>query len=259
MQVCQKFKVFQSLSFNRCFLVGDLSMTETRSLSYTFIYTEFFKKFQVFPKVKFVQSLSFSKVNFFPKFKFVQSSGLSKVQVCPKFRIVQSSGFSKVQVCPKFFKFQNNGFLKMFKSISMALRPGLHLVQEGLAKEECPKEHFKKSIIQISMFSFHQSSSFSSKFKFFIRVQVFHQSSKSSQNVGFKYWFQMLISKNVIFTKYWFQGLIFQNVGLTVEMFPCWWLVNDWVWFTDLQFYLYLSKFKIFIKVHKSFNVQFSS
>ena len=179
----------------------------------------------------------------------------------------------------------------------MALRPGLHLVQEGLAKEECPKEHFKKSIIQISMFSFHQSSSFSSKFKFFIRVQgfhqsssfsskfkfftkvqvfhqsssfsskfkffirvqVFHQSSKSSQNVGFKYWFQMLISKNVIFTKYWFQGLIFQNVGLTVEMFPCWWLVNDWVWFTDLQFYLYLSKFKIFIKVHKSFNVQFSS
>ena len=42
-------------------------------------------------------------------------------------------------------------------------------------------------------------------------------------------------------------------------MFPCWWLVNDWVWFTDLQFYLYLSKFKIFIKVHKSFNVQFSS
>ena len=42
-------------------------------------------------------------------------------------------------------------------------------------------------------------------------------------------------------------------------MFPCWWLVNDWVWFTDLQFYLYLSKFKVFIKVHKSFNVQFSS
>ena len=40
---------------------------------------------------------------------------------------------------------------------------------------------------------FHQSSSFSSKFKIFIRVQVFHQSSKSSQNVGFKYWFQMLI------------------------------------------------------------------
>ena len=141
----------------------------------TLIYTEFFKKFQVFPKVKFVQSLSFSKVNFFPKLKFVQSSG-----------------FSKVQVCPKFFKFQNNGFLKMFKSISMALRPGLHLVQEGLAKEECPKEHFKKSIIQISMFSFHQSSSFSSKFT--------------------KCWFQMLISKNVKFTKYWFHGLVSQNV-----------------------------------------------
>ena len=51
----------------------------------------------------------------------------------------------------KMSSFQNNGFLKMFKSISMALRPGLHLVQEGLAKEECPKEHFKKSIIQSSL------------------------------------------------------------------------------------------------------------
>ena len=121
----------------------------TEILSYLYFFQSL--SFQVFPKVKFVQSLSFSKVNFFPKFKFVQSSGLSKVQVCPKFRIVQSLGFSKVQVCPKFFKFQNNGFLKMFKSISMALRPGLHLVQEGLAKEECPKEHFKKSIIQSSL------------------------------------------------------------------------------------------------------------
>ena len=73
----------------------------------------------------------------------------------------------------------------MFKSISMAQRPGLQLVQEGLATEECPKEHFNKSIIQISMFSFHQSSSFSSKFKFFIRVQGFHQSSSFSSKFKF--------------------------------------------------------------------------
>ena len=137
-QVCQKFKVFQSLSFNRCFLVGDLSMTETRSLSYTFIYTEFFKKFQVFPKVKFVQSLSFSKVNFFPKFKFVQSSSLSKVQVFPKFKFVQS-----------FSSFKIMDFLKCSRASQWHCVPGCILCKRVSPKRNAPKNILKNPLFKV--------------------------------------------------------------------------------------------------------------
>ena len=91
--------------------------------------------------------------------------------------VIYTSSFSS-----KFTKYgfqgmssQNNGFLKMFKSISMAWRPGLQILQEGLAKEECSKEHFKKFIIQ--------SSSLSHKM---LVSNVDLAKCQESQNIGFK-------------------------------------------------------------------------
>ena len=98
----------------------------------------------------------------------------------------------------------------MFKSISMAWRPGLQILQEGLAKEECSKEHFKKFIIQSSSW-FHKmlvSNDHFSKSWFQVlisqnvhKVQVFHQSSQNSQNVGFKCSFHKILVSRVDFSK----------------------------------------------------------
>ena len=117
----------------------------------TLIYTEFFKKFQVFPKVKFVQSLSFSKVNFFPKFKFVQS----------------------------FSSFKIMDFLKCSRASQWHCVPGCIL-----CKRVSPKRNAPKNILKNPLFKVHYGFKFQvfskvqvcSKFIFF-KVQVCHSSS----------------------------------------------------------------------------------
>ena len=117
---------------------------------------QFSSSIKIFIKVQvFHQSSSFSsEFRFFIKVQKVHKMLVSNIDFkCwfQKMSYSQNIGFKGW-----FFKmssFQNNGFLKMFKSISMAWRPGLQILQEGLAKEECSKEHFKKFIIQSSSLS----------------------------------------------------------------------------------------------------------
>ena len=118
----------------------------------------------------------------------------------------------------------------MFKIISMALRPGLQLVQEGLAKEECPKEHFKKSIIQSSLW-FHMfvQSQDCPKFKFFPKFKFVQSSGFSKVQVCPKFKFVqsssfskvLSLSKVQVFSKFFPKFKFVQSSSFSkVQVFP---------------------------------------
>ena len=117
----------------------------------------------------FHQSSSFSS-----KFKFfinvhkmlVSNVDFSKCQIHKI--LVSRVDFSKCQV------FKITDFVKCSRASQWHSVPGC-----TLCKRVSPKRNARKNILKNPLFKFQCSV--------FIKVQVFHQSSKSSQNVGFKY------------------------------------------------------------------------